>query len=186
MSAAAWPRTHMSILLSSFSSRATSRSGSSSNKIKLNFNHPCKEIIFVVQPDSNVDYCSSFLKNTHLNMALGAQPFNYTDALDALVPSIAAFSGPAGVYVGPDGDMDGNAAFINQASGGMFQDPGADTNADDGQPVGPRLVGHHGSVPRLLDLRLPSPTPDQAQALPLVRPATFQSKESTLGLAQSH
>ena len=32
--------------------------GSSSNKIKLNFNHPCKELVFVVQPDKNVDYCS--------------------------------------------------------------------------------------------------------------------------------
>jgi len=33
--------------------------GSSSNKIKLNFNHPCKELIWVVQPDANVDYCAS-------------------------------------------------------------------------------------------------------------------------------
>ena len=33
--------------------------GSSSNKIKLNFNHPCKELIWVVQPDANVDYCGS-------------------------------------------------------------------------------------------------------------------------------
>merc|ERR1712100_669373 len=32
--------------------------GSSSNKIKLNFNHPCKELIWVVQPDDNVDYCA--------------------------------------------------------------------------------------------------------------------------------
>jgi len=31
--------------------------GSSSNKIKLNFNHPVKELIWVVQPDANVDYC---------------------------------------------------------------------------------------------------------------------------------
>ena len=37
--------------------------GSSSNKIKLNFNHPCKELIWVVQPDANVDYCSS--SNAH-------------------------------------------------------------------------------------------------------------------------
>ena len=102
--------------------------GSSSNKIKLNFNHPCKELIFVVQPDANVDYCSSFLKNTHLNKALGAQPFNYTDALDALVNSIGAFSGPSGVYLNSSGVEDGNAAFIDQIGGGMFQDPGADTN----------------------------------------------------------
>ncbi len=102
--------------------------GSSSNKIKLNFNHPCKELIFVVQPDANVDYCSSFLKNTHLNKALGAQPFNYTDALDALVNTISAFSGPAGVYLDKNQVEDGNAAFIDQIGGGMFQDPGADTN----------------------------------------------------------
>ena len=110
--------------------------GSSSNKIKLNFNHPCKELIWVVQPDANVDYCSSFLKNTHLNKALGAQPFNYTDALDALVNTIAAFSGPAGVYLDGDGKFDGNGAFIDQDAGGMFQDPGADTNAEIGYQWG--------------------------------------------------
>ena len=37
--------------------------GSSSNKIKLNFNHPCKELVFVVQPDMHVAYCDSFLGN---------------------------------------------------------------------------------------------------------------------------
>ena len=57
--------------------------GSSSNKIKLNFNHPCKELVWVVQPDANVDYCASLDAPT-LSNALGAQPFNYTDALDAL------------------------------------------------------------------------------------------------------
>ncbi len=67
--------------------------GSSSNKIELNFNHPCKELIFVVQPDKNVDYCSSFLKNTVLNKALGAQPFNYTDCIDALPNAYHAFAG---------------------------------------------------------------------------------------------
>jgi len=101
--------------------------GSSSNKIKLNFNHPCKELVFVVQPDANVDYCSSFLKGTPLNAALGAQPFNYTDALDALVNSIGAFSGPLGVYLDKNGSPNGNGAFIDQSTG-MFQDPGADTN----------------------------------------------------------
>jgi len=101
--------------------------GSSSNKIKLNFNHPCKELVFVVQPDANVDYCSSFLKGTPLNAALGAQPFNYTDALDALVNSIGAFSGPLGVYLDKNGQQNGNGAFIDQSTG-MFQDPGADSN----------------------------------------------------------
>ena len=122
--------------------------GSSSNKIKLNFNHPCKELVWVVQPDSNVDYCASFLKGTDLNQALGAQPFNYTDALDALVNSIAAFSGPMGVYMDSDGtnDSGGNRAFID---GAVFQDPGADTLKSVGIQWGERLGkdGYQWNVP---------------------------------------
>ena len=45
--------------------------GSSSNKIKLNFNHPCKELIFVVQPDKNVDYCSSLVCDSDLYRVFG-------------------------------------------------------------------------------------------------------------------
>jgi hypothetical protein len=48
---------------------------STSNKIKLNFNHPVKELVWVVQPDENVDVAAT--------QALGGpQWFNYTDALD--------------------------------------------------------------------------------------------------------
>ena len=65
--------------------------GSSSNKIKLNFNHPCKELVWVVQPDAHVAYCDSFLAGRTMHMALGAQPFNYSDAIDALPNSILAF-----------------------------------------------------------------------------------------------
>jgi len=65
--------------------------GSSSNKIKLNFNHPCKEIVWVVQPDMHVAYCDSFLGGRLMHRALGAQPFNYTDAVDALPDSILAY-----------------------------------------------------------------------------------------------
>jgi hypothetical protein len=67
--------------------------GSSSNKIKLNFNHPCKELIWVVQPDENVDYCGSLEGGSTLYKTLGAQPFNYTDAIDALPNAIHAFGG---------------------------------------------------------------------------------------------
>ena len=89
--------------------------GSSSNKIKLNFNHPCKELIWVVQPDANVDYCSSLDAGQVLYRALGAQPFNYTDAIDALPNAIHAFSGQDAVS--------GANSFI--ASNGLFQMPGA-------------------------------------------------------------
>ena len=88
--------------------------GSSSNKIKINFNHPCKELIWVVQPDSNVDYCSSLEAGNTLFKVLGAQPFNYTDAVDALPNAIHVFGGPA--------ETSGSNAFI---SGNVFQMPGA-------------------------------------------------------------
>ena len=89
--------------------------GSSSNKIKLNFNHPCKELIWVVQPDANVDYCSSLTSNTVLYKTLGAQPFNYTDAIDALPNAIHAFGGAV--------ETSGTNAFINAS--GLFQMAGA-------------------------------------------------------------
>ncbi len=89
--------------------------GSSSNKIKINFNHPCKELIWVVQPDVNVDYCASLEGNTVLYKTLGAQPFNYTDAIDALPNAIHAFGGPA--------ETGASDAFINAS--GLFQMAGA-------------------------------------------------------------
>jgi hypothetical protein len=89
--------------------------GSSSNKIKLNFNHPCKELIWVVQPDANVDYCASLITGTTLFSVLGAQPFNYTDAIDVLPNGVHAFAGP--------GSVGGPNDFINTS--GLFQDPGA-------------------------------------------------------------
>jgi hypothetical protein len=90
--------------------------GSSSNKIKLNFNHPCKELVWVVQPDENVDYCASLERSTILFKTLGAQPFNYTDAVDALPNSIMAFGGDASTSATTN-------SFIN--SSGLFQDAGA-------------------------------------------------------------
>ena len=42
-----------------------------------------QELVFVVQPDANVDYCDSLLQ-APLSSVYGAQPFNYTDAVDAL------------------------------------------------------------------------------------------------------
>ena len=90
--------------------------GSSSNKIKLNFNHPVKELIWVVQPDQNVDYCSSLTCDALLFKVLGAQPFNYTDAIDALPNAVHAFGGPAAVAAD-------SRAYIDAR--GLFQDAGA-------------------------------------------------------------
>ena len=94
--------------------------GSSSNKIKLNFNHPCKELIWVVQPDENVDYCASLECTETLYKLLGAQPFNYTDAVDALPNAIHAFSTQPGLV---QNDANGvNVGFIDAE--GLFQQAG--------------------------------------------------------------
>ena len=87
--------------------------GSSSNKIKLNFNHPVKELIWVVQPDQNVDYCSSLDCDQLLYRLLGAQPFNYTDAVDALPNAIHAFGGPEAV----DQYIDASGLFYDAGAG---------------------------------------------------------------------
>ena len=95
--------------------------GSSSNKIKLNFNHPCKELVFVVQKDALVDYCSSFLCDSLLYNILGAQPFNYTDCVDAVPNAQHAYSGPEAAK--------GSELVINASD--LFTDPGAAGGADD-------------------------------------------------------
>lgn len=90
--------------------------GSSSNKIKLNFNHPVKELIWVVQPDQNVDYCSSLVCDSMLFKVLGAQPFNYTDAIDVLPNAIHAFGGPNAIARDQHSYIDAQ---------GLFNDAGA-------------------------------------------------------------
>jgi hypothetical protein len=105
--------------------------GSSSNKIKLNFNHPCKELVWVVQPDANVDYCSSLEAGNTLYKTLGAQPFNYTDSIDALPNAIHAFGGPEATK--------GDNNFIS--SGGLFQMAGAiDNTSSTSTVISPTLA----------------------------------------------
>ena len=59
---------------------------SSSNKVQLNFNHPVKELQWVVQRDSFVD-CST---SSWLASVGGAQPFNYSDdfSTDGMITSL--------------------------------------------------------------------------------------------------
>jgi hypothetical protein len=56
---------------------------SSSNKIQLNFNHPVKELVWVVQRDSFVDCSTGGSANAQY---YGQQPFNYSDDWDMSVP----------------------------------------------------------------------------------------------------
>lgn len=64
---------------------------SSSNKVQLNFNHPVKELMWVVQRDSFVD-CSIA---TWLATVGGAQPFNYSDdfSTDGIITSLLTQAG---------------------------------------------------------------------------------------------
>ena len=96
--------------------------GSSSNKIKLNFNHPCKELVWVVQPDANVDYCASLECGSEDLAALyGAQPFNYTDALDVLPNTLFAYNPNACDSASAQAVMDGNK-FEDISAGGANGD----------------------------------------------------------------
>ncbi len=61
---------------------------SSSNKIQLNFNHPVKEIFWVVQRDSFVDCATSGTAAAFK----GQQPFNYSDQWDQSVSMLSAFT----------------------------------------------------------------------------------------------
>lgn len=74
-------------------------------KIKLNFNHPVKELIWVVQPDDNVSDTAPY----------GKQWFNYTDSYDnTYVPGTGVWTGSNATLVMPGetaaGSMPGMAA----------------------------------------------------------------------------
>ena len=60
------------------------------NKIKMNFNHPCKELIWVIQPDDNVSDAAPF----------GKQWFNYTDGFDETFSGVVHSPGLPGIAAG--------------------------------------------------------------------------------------
>tara|TARA_B100000085_G_scaffold285650_1_gene322798 strand:+ start:2954 stop:4582 length:1629 start_codon:yes stop_codon:yes gene_type:complete len=125
--------------------------GSSSNKIKLNFNHPCKELIWVVQPDENVDYCASLEAGSLLFKTLGAQPFNYTDAVDALPNAIHAFGGKSAVAGSANAFIDASGLFASSAavdaSGALSSSLWGDNATQGGAfDVDPLAVGVGSSV----------------------------------------
>jgi len=87
-----------------------------SNKIKLNFNHPCKELVWVVQRDANVAS----------TVAGGPQWFNYTDSID-----VTYFTGtpsdPLGGGIGAD-----DAATFNPQNLPLFNDASGTIGGLDG------------------------------------------------------
>ena len=108
--------------------------GSSSNKIKLNFNHPCKELIWVVQPDANVDYCDSLIAGTTLHATQGAQPFNYTDAIDSLPNDIGAYAAAYDISGGLL-NKDDTAADITDAGAFVLAETALDMHCWGENPV---------------------------------------------------
>ena len=97
---------------------------SSSNKIKLNFNHPVKELVWVIQPDSNVDLTASANHG-------GPQWFNYTDALD-----VTYFTGVPGDPLG--------GGLVGPSPGSFPQSGGGMADANNTNNIVP-VSGHSGT-----------------------------------------
>jgi len=100
---------------------------SSSNKIQLNFNHPVKELQWVVQRDSFVD-CSFQQWTTTVG---GQQPFNYSDdfSTEGIIMSLLATgtsgSTPAATMVLGDSYQSGSGGASGQVVTGTVAFPGA-------------------------------------------------------------
>ena len=87
---------------------------SSSNKVQLNFNHPVKELLWVVQRDSFVD-CSF---PSWLGAVGGQQPFNYSDdfSTEGIIMSLLSRAG-----ANPTGAGTGGATSTAPGSLGLGQ-----------------------------------------------------------------
>ena len=142
---------------------------------KLNsiFNHPCKELVWVVQPDANVDYCASLISGNELNSLMGAQPFNYTDALDALPNAVHAF--------GAQGLVNSSTA-TGFLSGNQFQDPFADqvtTNTGGSAESGVSDAGTFVLAETALDMHCWGENPVVVAKLQLNGQDRFSEREGT-------
>jgi hypothetical protein len=88
---------------------------SSSNKVQLNFNHPVKELYWVVQRDSFVDCSTTGEANT---IYFGQQPFNYSDDWDVSVALLSQFTNdnstsvPITGTIGTDASAAGHSNFM--------------------------------------------------------------------------
>ena len=132
--------------------------GSSSNKIRLSFNHPCKELVWVVQPTQNVDYCASLANDTAttnsvLRRALGAQPFNYTDAVDALPNTWLAYEAEDVTIRGNGEDLfDFPVAAAVEAAAGENAGGRPGLNQGVGAVVGTEVLANGGAGVDMFEL----------------------------------
>ncbi len=117
--------------------------GSSIVRSIMNWSHPNSEMIFVVQPDYNVDFCGSFTPGTPLFNTLGVQTFNYTDAIDSLPNAMHAFAAVETIeshygFINPQG-------LFQQAGGVAIKNPIETTG--NGNMVGTSLfnAGNHST-----------------------------------------
>ena len=107
-----------------------------SNKIKLSFNHPTKELIWVVQPSSFTQdlQSSSTISN---DGAYGKQWFNYTDALDQSYSTSFAYNQEAKDMIGDAGVLYGSSnAAPSSAYPGVATFPGSYINNTSGYSYG--------------------------------------------------
>jgi hypothetical protein len=81
------------------------------NRVKLNFNHPCKELIWVVQPDKHLT------DDGANNNKFGKQWFNYTDGTDLSYSATASYGIGANDIITP-GTGNGSGGMPGIASGG--------------------------------------------------------------------
>jgi hypothetical protein len=93
---------------------------SSSNKIQLNFNHPVKELQWVVQRDSFVD-CSA---PSWVASVGGPQPFNYSDdfSSDGMIVSLLSQASSAGTAPAGVGTVSGST-FASQTAQNAISQP---------------------------------------------------------------
>ena len=103
---------------------------SSSNKVQLNFNHPVKELLWVVQRDSFVD-CS--IANWLASVG-GAQPFNYSDdfSTEGIIMSLLSQASGAANAGATINQSTGVSAPLGQGQTAMSSLIGADSYDETG------------------------------------------------------
>ena len=100
---------------------------SSSNKIQLNFNHPVKELQWVVQRDSFVD-CSY---QGWISSVGGQQPFNYSDdfSTEGIIMSLLT-QGSSESSAGPTANLGGTDTGLVATGTGVFPGQVASSGTD--------------------------------------------------------